>query len=342
VRTADLGFNKADVITFNLNRAGQDKWPVLRNKLLEDPNIINAATAGTVPGNGYSKNLIQVETNDGVMDEYGVNLFSIDFDYFKTLEVEIVEGRDISTDFTTDTVSAVIVNQAMVARLNWENPIGKRFQFDEDSTLFHRVIGVANDFHHLSLYNPIEPLMFIPRYNNRNVMVRIGNDTENALRHIEESWTEFFPNTPLEYSFLDQEFLEQYEGDQQRGSLFLVFSIIMVFIASLGLLGLASFIAEQRSKEISIRKVLGAAELNLIGLQVREFIWLVLIGAIPAFLAGYYFMNDWLQNFEYHVQINFSLFAFVLMIIAAVTILTTGFHAFRAASANPSSNLKYE
>lgn len=343
VRKANLGFNKDQVITFRLNRAGTEKWPVLRNKLLENPSIISAGTGGSVPGRGYGKNLIQVETNEGVMDEYGINLFTVDYDYFKTLEVDVVTGRDISSEYTSDTVSAVIVNEAMVSRLNWDNPIGKRFQFDRDSTLFHRVVGVVRDYHHQSLYNPIEPLMFIPNLNNRNALIRISSgNIEDALSHIENSWNEFFPNTPYEYEFLNQEFLREYEGDQLRGNLFLGFSIMMIVIASLGLLGLASFIAEQRSKEISIRKVLGANVQYLVSLLVKEFVWLVILGAIPAFIIGYYFMDNWLQNFEFHVDINLILFAIVLVFILVITLFTTGFHAYKAAITNPSDNLKYE
>ncbi len=342
IRNADLGFDKEQVITFSMNQPTRERWPVLRNRLMENPNVTKASTASTTPGNGYSKNLMDVEKNDGVMEEYGIDLFAIDYDYFSTLNVEIIEGRDFSYDFVTDTSHAVIVNEAMVERLAWDEPIGKRFQFDGDSTHFRRVVGVAKNFHHLSLYNPIEPLMFFPNLNNGNAIVKIEGNIQNTLQSIESEWQELFPNIPFEYRFLDQEFQEQYESDELRGSLFLGFSVMMIIIASLGLLGLASFIAEQRTKEISIRKVLGAEVGGLITLLVKDFIYLVLIGAVPAFVAGYWIMNSWLENFEYHIDIGFGLFAVVLLIIMFITAATTGYHAYKAAVSNPSDNLKYE
>ncbi len=342
VRSKDLGFDKNQVATFLLRGASFEKWDVLKNQLLQNPNILEVATASTIPGNGYGKNLTSVENKDGVMDDYGVNLFQVDFDYFNTLGVDIVQGRNFSLDYATDTSQAVIINEAMVARFGWDDPIGKRFQFDQDSTVFHRVIGVAKDFHHLSLYNPIEPLMFVPNLNNRNVLIRIESNYQATVADIERTWNELFPNLPFESEFLDQNFVGSYEDDQIRGNLFLGFSFMMIVIASLGLLGLASFTAEQRSKEISIRKVLGASIQGLIGLLVKEFVWLVLLGAIPAFVFAYLFANNWLQEFQYHVDINFLLFVAVTFIILMVTVSTTGYHALRAAQANPTENLKNE
>lgn len=342
VRSKDLGFDKDQVATFRLRGESFQKWDVLKNRLKQNPNISAVATAGTVPGGGYPKNLMEVENKDGVMHDYGVNLFQIDFDYFETLGVEIVEGRNFSLEFGTDTTHAVMVNEAMVRRLGWDNPIGRRFQFDQDSTVFHRVVGVAKDFHHLSLYNPIEPLMFVPNLSNRRAMIRMSGSFKETMDFVEQTWVELFPNLPFESQFLDQNFAEFYEDDQVRGNLFLGFSIMMIVIASLGLLGLASFTAEQRSKEISIRKVLGASVKGLISLLVKEFVWLVLVGAVPAFVFAYLFANSWLQEFEYHVEISFILFALVTLIILGVTVGTTGFHALRAAQANPSENLKNE
>ncbi len=162
VQSKDLGFDKEQVVFFLMRGNSSEKWPVLRNRLLENPNIVEAGTATTIPGNGYSKNLIPVETKEGPMSNYGVNLFNVDFEYFSSLGVDIVQGRDFSMEFSTDTATAVIVNEAMVRRLGWEDAIGKKFQIARDSTVFHRVIGVAKDFHHLSLYDPIEPLLFVP------------------------------------------------------------------------------------------------------------------------------------------------------------------------------------
>lgn len=342
LRSKDLGFDKQQVATFELRGAAFEQWGVLRNRLLQNPDISKVSNASTVPGGGYPNYMMPIETNEGVMEDLGLNTLGIDFDYFSVLGIDIVEGRNFSTQFSTDTSHAVIVNEAMVRRLGWQDPIGKRIQYSRDSTVFHRVIGVAKDFHQSSLHDPIEPLLFVPIPTNQRAMVRVDGNYLETMRFVEQTWQDLFPNLPYESQFLDQSFVEFYEDDQIRGNLFFGFSIIMIVIAALGLLGLASFTAEQRSKEISIRKVLGASISGLISLLVKEFVLLVLIGAIPAFVCAYLFAENWLNGFEYHVNINFLLFALVIFIIMIVTISTTGFHAFRAAQANPSENLKNE
>ncbi|WP_421871094.1 FtsX-like permease family protein [Marinoscillum sp.] len=343
LRQKDLGFDKEKVLRIVLdNQNAREKWSVLKNRLLQDPNIKDAATATTSPGRGFGKNVMLVETNEGVMEDYGVDSYGIDYDYLPVLGIELTEGRNIDPKYPTDTASAVLVNEAMVARMGWDTAIGKRFQFDGDSTKYHHVIGVVKDFHQRSLYDPIEALLFIPSLNNSNALIKIGGDVAAGISFIEQAWSEVFPNKPFEYSFLDQDFMEQYEADQLRGSLFLGFSIMMIVISCLGLLGLASFIAEQRTKEISIRKVLGAEVSGLVSLLVRDFLLLVIVGAIPAFGIAYYFMNEWLSTFEYHVNMNYFLYFLVLLVIGGVTILTTGYHALRAATSNPADNLKYE
>lgn len=342
VRNADLGFDKDQVVNFTLNRNSSERWETLRTELLKNPNIANASTSMVVPGNGFGKNVMSVETNDGVMETYGVDWFGVDYDYVDVLGIEMVAGRNFSREFTSDTATAVLVNESMVERMGWDNPIGKRFQFDQDSTVFHKVIGVMKDFHHRSLYNPIESFMIFPNLNNRQAMVKISGNIDEGLNHIEGTWERLFPNMPFEYQFLDQNFMQDYESDQLRGQLFLGFALMMIIISGLGLLGLASFTAEQRTKEISVRKVLGADVKGLVMLLVKDFIWLVLVGALPAFIIGYEIMNNWLGDFEYHTEINLMLFVVVLLIVTVFVMLTTGFQAYKAATVNPSENLKYE
>lgn len=342
VQNADMGFDREQVVRVTIPRNLRDRWPAFQNKLLENPVITKASTSNNIPGNGVGKNLMDVETNEGVMDSYGVDWYGIDYDFVDVLGLEMVEGRNFSREFLTDTASAVLVNEAMVARLGWDNPIGKRFQFDQDSTVFHKVIGVVKNFHQQSLYNPIQPLMFYPSLNNSQALIKIEGDYQEGINHLEASWTELFPNDAIEYDMMDQNFLEEYEEDQLRGKFFLGFALMMIIISGLGLLGLASFTAEQRSKELSIRKVLGANVGGLVMLLVKDFIWLVVVGALPAFYIGYRVMDNWLEDFQYHIEIQYIVFFVVLILVAAFVVLTTGLQAFKAASANPSENLKYE
>lgn len=345
VSNKNLGFDKEQVITFNFtNREQRTKWDVLRNKILQDPSIKSAATSGSRPGQGFGKNLMRTELEEGGFDEKGINSYGVDFDYFPTLSIDFVEGRNFSRDFPSDTASAVIVNEAMAARFSWSKPLGKRFQImgGPDTTTFFKVIGVVKDFHQQSLYNPIEPLAFFPNLNNNNAIIKIDKNPKEAIASIKKSWQAVFPNLPLEYTFLDEDFQEQYETDQLRGNLFLGFSLMTIIISCMGLLGLASFTAEQRTKEISIRKVLGANVSGLVQLLVKDFLILVCIGAVPAFGVAWFFAQNWLQNFEYSVEINYLIFVGVLLVTMMITILSTGFFALKAATSNPADNLKYE
>lgn len=342
VRNVDMGFDKEQIVYFQMNDKTRERWGALRNRLMENPNIENASTSTTTPGRGYSKNVMNIETNEGVMDSYGVDNYGVDFDYFDVLGIEMVAGRNISKTYTTDTASAVLVNQAMVDRMNWTDPVGKKFQFATDSTKFHTVVGVVKNFHQQSLYSPIEAMMFYPSLNNSRALVKVNGDLNDGLEHIKIAWSELFPETPLTYELLDQNFYEAYNEDQLRGKFFLGFSAMMIIISGLGLLGLSSFTAEQRTKEISVRKVLGANVGGLVFLLIKDFFWLIVFGAIPAFTVGYLIMNRWLSDFEYHINMSPFTFAAVLLIVCVFVVLSTGYQAFRAATSNPSQNLKYE
>lgn len=345
VSNKNLGFDKDQVVTFTFTNGEQRaKWDVLKNKIMQDPNIKSAATSNSRPGQGFSKNLMRVEMEEGGFEEKGVNMYGVDYDYFPTLNIGFTEGRNFSREFPSDTATAVIINEAMATRFKWSNPIGKRFQMmgGPDTTTYFKVLGVVKDFHQQSLYNPIEPIMFFPRLNNNNALVKIEKNPKEAVSSIKQSWAEVFPNLPLDYTYLDEDFQEQYETDQLRGSLFLGFSLMTIVISCMGLLGLASFTAEQRTKEISIRKVLGANVGGLIQLLIKDFLILVCIGAIPAFAVAWYFGQNWLQNFEYSVEINYLIFVGVLLVTMAITILSTGYFALRAATSNPADSLKYE
>ncbi|MFY0628432.1 MAG: ABC transporter permease [Reichenbachiella sp.] len=343
VSSKDLGFDKDQVIAFDLsNEKQRTKWTVLKNDILQSPNISSACTSTSRPGDGFSKNLMEVEMEEGNMDQKGINLYEVDYDYFPTLNIDFVEGRNFSNEYPSDTASAIIINQAMIKRFNWTDPIGKKFNFLEDSVNIYRVIGVVKDFHQRSLYNQIEPMAFFPNLNNGRVLVKIDRNVKESIASIKSSWAETFPNVPFEHSFLDAQFKDQYETDERRGNLFLGFSLMTILISCMGLLGLASFTTEQRTKEISIRKVLGASTSGLLGMLIRDFLILVFIAAIPAFVASWFFGKSWLENFEYSVEINYLIFALVLAITLIITVLSTGYFALIAATSNPANKLKYE
>lgn len=348
LRNKDLGFNKEHVLTFNLQgQQSRNKYPVIQSKLEQHPKITSVGTSTTSPGDDFGKNLMNAEQENGGMEQYGIDLYGVDYDFFPTLGVEIVEGRNFSRDFGTDTTSAVMINEAMVKRFGWTNPIGKKFQFGTNDTLpMLNVIGVVKDFHQSSLYDPIAPLLFYIGQNYPNVHVRINptspNDLAQTINTIEKEWSAVFPNTPFEYDFVDESFMDLYESDQIRANIFTLFSILMVLIACLGLLGLAAFSAEQRTKEIGIRKVMGARSTDIVYLLTRDFVFLVTLASIPAFIIAWYFMNKWLDTFAYHTSMNYLFYLVAFLAVAIITLITTGYHALQVANANPINALKQE
>jgi len=322
---------------------------VLVNKLKQIPDIESVGMSGASPGEGIGKLLIKVEDNDGKLSDRGVDLFGADFDFVKSMGMTIVEGRDFSRDVPSDTTYAVLVNEAMVKRMSWENPIGKKFIFSgngpDGADVEKRVVGVVKDYHQNSLYDVIEPLMIILNKNHRYAFVHTAQgDVRKSLGAIEQTWKEVYPGTAFEYNFLDQDFNSQYQADEKRSQIFTAFSGLTVAIACLGLLGLSAFTTEQRTKEIGVRKIIGATVNSLVVLVSKEFFLLVGIGTIIALPVAWYFTDTWLQNFAYHIEMTEEWPTFIISACLAflITLLTVGFHVIRASTSNPVNALREE
>lgn len=345
LRTKDLGFDKDQIIRISMfNQEMRSKIPVLKEELRKLPSVIDVGTANTSPGYGIGKNLINVENEEGAMVERGIDLYGIDYDYLPALGFHLVEGRNFSRDFPSDTTKSVIVTEAMAKRMNWDHAIGKKFQFGmQDDSPFLEVIGVVKDYHHQSLYDVIEPILFYLSENNGLVHVKMnGNDPAGNLAQIETVWSRVFSSRPFEYNFLDQVFDERYQNDQRRGKIFSIFSVLTIIIASLGLLGLAAYATEQRTKEIGIRKVAGAGMHQIVFMISRDFLILILIAIILSFPLAYFFIRDWLQQFAYRTEIHYITFPLAALLALGITFITIAYHTFRAANANPAKSLREE
>lgn len=344
LRDKDLGFNKEQIFT---TFPDSDKYDIFKSKLLQHPQINDVGSSGVVLGDGVGKDVVELETETGEMNDYGVNHYPVGYDFFTTLGIEIVKGRNFSREISSDTVAAVMVNEAMVRRLGWTNPIGKKYRLAADSELPPKqIIGVVKDFHQESMYAPIAPLAFdlSPQNGAAHVKIAAGNpeNVQAAIAFTETTFRELFPDERFEYKFLDETYFELYQADQIRAKIFTLFSTIMIFIACLGLLGLASFTAEQRTKEIGVRKILGAETSDIIYLLTRNFLVLVVLAALPAFVAAWFFANNWLNTFAYHTSMNYTLYFFAFFIVILLTLLTTGYFALKAARNNPIKALRYE
>ncbi len=350
IRNKDLGFDKARVIRLNLSeRDMQAKSQVLVERLKQLPEVTGVGMANASPGQGIGKLLLKVEDEEGKLTDRGIDLFQADFDFVKTMGMEIVTGRDFSRDIVSDTTFAVLVNEAMVRRMAWKNPLGKKFIFQgggpNGTDIEKHVTGVVKDYHQNSLYDEIEPLMIVLDKNQNYVFVRTTEgDVRKSIAAVEQGWKDVFPNASFEYNFLDQDFNSQYKADEKRSQIFTAFSGLTILIACLGLLGLSAFTTEQRTKEIGVRKVIGASVNGLVVLVSKEFFILVGIGMVLAFPLAWYFTENWLQNFAYRIDLKAEWPTFLVSALLAfiITLVTVGYHVIRAASSNPVKALRDE
>jgi putative ABC transport system permease protein len=340
LKTLDQGFDQKNVLGLQLNQGMVRKYPVLKQVLLENPNIKYVTSTNTAVGEGSGKVIFDVETDQGMVKK-GVNFAVVDHDFVETLGIKIISGRDFQQDMPSDTLQAVVVNETFVNRMAWKEPIGKKVELG--TAVNARVIGVMKDYHQTGMYNSIESLMLVYRPLNNVVYIKLsGTDTQPTLGFIESKWKELFPDQPYTYSYLSDRFNEQFKADEKRGFVFTLFTVLAILIACLGLFGLASYMVEQRTKEIGIRKVFGANEGIILRLISRDFLILVTIGIIIGVPVAYYFMSTWLQNYVYRTNIGAPLIIIAALLTVAITFITISYKAYQASVMNPANSLKIE
>ncbi len=344
LKNKDLGFDKENVVLLRFTSRDQvNNQEVLRQALQANPKIYHVGLANSIIGNGSGKSIHLVETEDGMV-ERGINSFRVDHEFIPAAGITLLEGRNFSLDFPGDTATAVIINETLAKRLKWDEPLGKRVQIGGDTAnVYSYVVGVIKDYYHFGMYNEMESLMFM--YYPKCYIMYIKVDKEGlaeTIQYIENQWNELYPQTPFTYQFLEESFDEQFQADEKRGIVFTFFAILTIIIASLGLFGLASFITEQRTKEIGIRKVHGANVNNIIWMMLRSFLVLVLIAIVLASVASWYFTDSWLESFVYRTPIKWSSFVLASLLTIVLTILTVGLHTIRAGRLNPADSLRSE
>ncbi len=314
------------------------------DELKGSTGIKNAGRSSRIPsGRLLDTNGAQVMKGDSLAyTDVPIKYLGVDHDFIPTYEMKLLAGRNFSRQFATDDTTAFILNETAVKQIGWKNPeqaIDQPFGYGDRKG---RIVGVLKDFHFESLHEEIVPLVLLMNsngYNNLSVSIA-GNDIPAALAHVEKTWKKFLPNRPFEYEFLDQRFGELYRAEGTRGTLFTIFASISIFIACLGLFGLASFTITQRSKEISVRKVLGASVTGIVALLSKEFVRLVLIAFLVAIPLAWYFMDQWLQDFAYRTGIGIELFAIAGLLALFIALATVSYQAIRAALSNPVNSLR--
>jgi putative ABC transport system permease protein len=293
-------------------------------------------------GERSGKLVFNVETDQG-MSQRGINFSVVDHDFVETLGIRIVQGRDFQQDMPSDTLNGVLVNETFVKRMGGSDPIGKKIEAGDENTLRARVVGVMADYHQTGMYNEIESLLLAYREFNNILYIKLsGNNTEQTLSFIESKWKEVFPDQPFAYTYLSERFNRQFEADEKRGLIFTMFTILAILIACLGLFGLASYMVEQRTKEVGVRKVFGASEGVVIRLISREFLILVTISIIIAVPAAYLIMSNWLENYVYRTSVGVPLLLLAAGLTLLITFITVSYKAYQASVMNPADAVRTE
>jgi putative ABC transport system permease protein len=354
VNNKSLGFGKENRLVVALRGVDTiEKLPTIRSELQKNPSVKGVSQVAVIVGNSnFPINTSKVEAEDGNMVDQQLYNMPIGEDFVKTMGMTIVQGRDFSSRLLTDVGTNFLVNETMVKRMGWSNPLGKQLSIRNMSG---RVVGVLEDFNFQSLHKAIEPFVLYainndfsrvqlavrPLVQNRMIVDVAGQDMPETLGYIEDVMRKLDPQHPFTYSFLDQQLDDLYKSEQRLMKLIGLFAGICVFIACLGLFGLAAFTTEQRTREIGTRKVLGATTWQIILLLARRILLLVGIAAVLATVASYFAIDEWLTNFAYRALINPAIFLLSAAVAAAVAFATVALQSYRTASADPVHSLRH-
>jgi putative ABC transport system permease protein len=343
MKNRDVGYDKENLVYIPMRGRTGRFYSALKNALVRDPRVLNVTGSdhrpSSIGSNSGGANWDGKDPGQVVL----IGMSGVDYDYIETVGIELTEGRSFSKEYSTDQTEAFIVNEEVAKLMEKKSVVGERFSFvGRDG----KIIGVMKNFHYYSLRNKIEPLAIYMRPADQGfnyTLIRIPSENISAsLDFLKETWQKVVPNFPFEYRFLVDDFEYYYRSEERMGDLLKYFSIFAVFIACLGLFGLASFTAEQRTKEIGIRKVLGATVPQITLLLCKEFFILVLLANIISWPVAYFVMRNWLQDFAYQTSLGVFTFVLTMALALIIALLTVSFQAVKAAIANPVDALKYE
>jgi putative ABC transport system permease protein len=348
IQNKSLGYDKERIITMTYSTEISKQYDAFRTELLQNTVFKNVTRSSRIPTGRLLDNMgASILSGDSLKPvATDIKMVNCDQDFVSTFGIPMVSGRFFSRDYGTDTASFVI-NESTVKTLGWKDnaaAVGKDFKYGNQQG---HIIGVINDFNFESMHQAIGPMVLImvpPSqgfYNNVSIKIA-GNNTAAAVVYMEKSWKKYFPETPVDYTFLDENFDKLYKSEQKQATLFTVFACIAIFIACLGLFGLSAFAISQRIKEIGIRKVLGADVSGIVGLLSKDFLILVGIAALVAFPVAWYAMNNWLKDFAYRVNIQWWVFIVAGVVAALIAFVTVSFQAIKAAVTNPIKSLRTE
>ncbi len=339
MQNKNLGLDKQNVLIISSTGKLDSDIVPFKNSIESNSNVIATSYTNSVFPGVNNTTVFKDANNEG---DHMLGSFFTDYDQLNVLNYELVEGRFFSRDFPSDS-TAVVLNESAVKEFGWEKGVGNEIlNFFNDSPSTTRVIGVVRDFNFESLKTNIRPLVINLTKTANNLLVRYNGNADEVIKATDKIWKEYAPGEPFEYAFLDQSYDQLFRAEQRLGSLFSMFTVLAIFIASLGLFALSSFMAEQRTKEIGIRKALGASMGSLTALLSKEFTKLVLIAFVLAVFPSWYFMGKWLDGFVFREEMGIWVFAGAGLLAIIISWITVGYQAVKAALSNPVDSLKYE
>lgn len=344
VQSRDLGFDKDQMLvvdnTWLLGKSGAESF---KRELLNQPGILSAAFTQNLPGNDISSAAYR-RAGDDKSNIVMLRQLWCDYDFLPVLGVGLKDGRYFSREHTTDVGSGILINEKTAKLLGYDNPVGEKIVgFFSDGERTFDIIGVIEDIHYEPLYLPIAPMVvLLSNGAPTRIVLQVRGNVTDITKNVESQWTAFSGGQPFTSFFLNDRLQQYYRSDDSVGTLFRIFAVIGIFLSCLGLLGLATFATEQRTKEIGIRKILGTTSAGILGLLSREFLKLVIIANLIAWPVSWFVVNKWLQNFAYRLNLTFGPFLLAASLAFGIALITVSWHAVRAATANPVEALRYE
>jgi putative ABC transport system permease protein len=346
ISSRDLGYSRDQVLTLpNYNELGES-YDAFYNEVTKSSLIKNVGRSSRIPTGRLLDSYGDAKIMKGdslIQAPVNLKTIAVDPEFFGTYSIAMAAGRNFSKAIPTDDSLAFIINEAAAKEIGWENleaHIDEEFEY---AGVRGKLIGIVRDFHFESLHQHIAPMIFLGRNRYNTLSFKIeGNNTKEGVQYLEKVWKEFLPARPFNFQFLSERYQALYEAEEKQSQLFTTFSGLAIFIASLGLFGLATFNAMQRVKEIGIRKVLGASVPHILGLLSKEIVILILVANVIAWPVAYYFMKGWLESFAYHIDMNVFVYILAAVIAVLIALITVSAQTIRAATSNPAQTLKYE
>jgi putative ABC transport system permease protein len=351
MKNKKLGFQKENILIVPLrDQANQHNYEPLKQRWLQNPSIKAVTATSGVPTREEGLNDFQVKPKQSAIDSFNMLTLTVDHDFVKTYGMEIVAGRDFSKEFITDTSSGFLINESAAKLFGWNDPVNQEltleYYFNRRINKTGKVVGVVKDFHYHSLRQKMTPLlMHITPGTYYNDFLSVKVSTENiapVISFLQKEWQAYNPSRPFEYMFLDEYYGKLYKSENRFGSVILLFSLLAIGIACVGLFALVSFVCKQRIKEIGIRKVMGASVGGITALLSKDFLKLALLSAIIASPLAWWAMNKWLQDFAYRIDITWWMLTIAAIAVVLIALVTVSFQAIKAALSNPVKALRSE